>query len=307
MTRFGALAVLATLALAGCSSSHPGAPLAVGPPAHLPPSRTSHVVVIVMENKEYEDVIGAPRSTYLNALATRYGVASDDYAITHPSLPNYLALTAGSTFSIDSDCTDCHVAAANLVDQLERAHVSWKAYLEDMPSPCFLGAAAGEYAKKHNPFVYYDDIVDNPGRCRKLVPYTQLAGDLRAGTLPTFAWISPNLCDDTHDCPVSAGDHFLSGVIPSLLAELGPHGFIVITWDEGSSDRGCCRLAQGGHIAALVLGPDVRAGARDSAPVDHYGVLATIEQALGLGPLAKAADPSAGSLDPLFVRAPRVR
>jgi hypothetical protein len=265
------------------------------------------VVVIVMENKEYEDVIGAPQSTYLNALAARYGLASDDYAITHPSLPNYLALTAGSTLSIDSDCTDCHLAATNLVDQLERARISWKAYLEDMPSPCFLGAGAGEYAKKHNPFAYYDDIVGNPARCRKLVPYTQLADDLRAGALPTFVWISPNLCDDTHDCPVGDGDRFLSGIVPSLLAELGPHGLIVITWDEGSSDSGCCRLARGGHVATVVAGPDVRRAARETTPIDHYGVLATIERALGLPLLANAADPAGGSLDGLFVRAPRVR
>jgi phosphatidylinositol-3-phosphatase len=265
------------------------------------------VVVIVMENAEYGEVIGSSAAPYVNRLARRYAQATQSFAITHPSLPNYLALTSGSTQGVSSDCTDCHFSATNIVDQLEAARISWAAYLEDAPKPCFGGPSAGGYAKKHNPFIYYDDIARSPSRCAKLVGFPRLSADLRAGRLPSFSWISPNLCDDGHDCGVAAGDRFLARTVPTLLQELGPQGFLLLTWDEGTSDGGCCGVAHGGHVTTILAGPGVRAGARSPQPVDHYGVLASIERALGLPPLAGAADPRAGSLTSLFERPPRVR
>ena len=273
------------------------------PPAKGTPS---HILLIVMENKEYPQIIGSPDAPYVNGLAAHYLLAERSYAVAHPSLPNYLALLGGDTFGVTSDCTGCHVSAVNIVDQLERAGISWGAYLEDLPRPCFGGAGAGGYAKKHNPFAYYDDIAGSPARCGKLVGFARLAGGLRSGRLPTYVWISPNLCDDGHDCGVATGDRFLARTVPALLHELGPHGFLVITWDEGGSDRGCCGTAQGGHIATILAGPDVLSGARERGPVDHYGVLATIEEALGLPRLASANDPLAGRLTPLFRRPPRL-
>jgi hypothetical protein len=263
------------------------------------------VVVIMMENAEYGEVIGGSAAPYINALARRYALASDSFAITHPSLPNYLALTGGSTHGISSDCTDCHVSAANIVDQLEAAGISWGAYLEDAPTACFRGAGAGGYAKKHNPFIYYTDIANSPGRCNRLVGFQRLAANLRSGRLPSYVWISPNLCDDGHDCGVGAGDRFLARTVPALLRELGPHGFLVLTWDEGTSGNGCCGVAHGGHVATILAGPDVIRGARQRTPVDHYGVLATIEQAFGVPLLAGAADARAGRLTSLFARPPR--
>jgi hypothetical protein len=307
MRALGFCAAAASILLAlGCGAAHPGSPLAVGSAARLPQSPGSHVVVIVMENAEYGEVIGDPAAPYVNALARRYGLATQSYAITHPSLPNYLALTGGATFGVSSDCTGCHVSAVNIVDQLERARISWGAFLENSPTPCFRGAGSGGYAKKHNPFIYYDDIAGSPARCGKLAGFARLASDLRSGRLPTYTWISPNLCDDGHDCGVAAGDRFLGRTVPALLRELGPHGFLVITWDEGSSDRRCCGVAAGGQIATILAGPDVLAGGRERRPVDHYGVLATIEQALGLPPLAGAGNPRAGRLTALFRRPPRL-
>jgi hypothetical protein len=302
------LLVLALLiAAGGCGGSAADKPLAV-PPAHaLPASPSSHVVVIVMENKERDDVLGNSASRYVNALARRYAVAASSYAITHPSLPNYLALTSGSTHGITSDCTDCSVSARNLVDQLETAHLSWKAYMEDLPRPCSQVAGAGGYAKKHDPFLYYRDVAGDPRRCRRVVGFGALAADLREDRLPAFAFISPNLCHDTHDCDVATGDRFLSGLVPGLLRELGPHGFLVLTWDEGSSNAGCCTDAHGGRIATIVAGPDVRRHARSSRPVDHYGVLRTIENAFGLPPLGGAALTRSGTLAALFAHAPRIR
>jgi hypothetical protein len=134
-----------------------------------------------------------------------------------------------------------------------------------------------------------------------MVGFGQLARDLRAGTLPAFAFVVPNLCDDTHDCDVAHGDRFLARTIPPLRHQLGPHGFLVLTYDEGSSDAGCCGgAARGGHIATIVLGPDVPAGRRDARELDHYGVLRSIEDAFGLGHLGAAADPRNGTLAGLF-------
>jgi phosphatidylinositol-3-phosphatase len=301
-----ALMLVVPLLALGCGAS-PGKPLALGATAALPSSRGSHVVIIVMENAEYGEVIGSSEAPYVNALARRYGLATQSFAITHPSLPNYLALTSASTHGVSSDCTDCHVSAANIVDQLEAAGISWAAYLEDVPKPCFRGAGAGGYAKKHNPFIYYDDIAGSASRCGRLVGFGRLSQALRSGRLPTYAWITPNLCDDGHDCGVAAGDRFLARTVPALLRELGPHGLIVVTWDEGGSDQGCCGAARGGHVATIVAGPDVPRGGRMRRPIDHFGVLATIEQVLGLPPLAGAADPKAGRLTALFLRTPRVR
>ena len=194
---------LALLLAAGCGQARPGRPLAAQPLSGLSRPTSSHVIVLVMENAEDTDVLGNPAAPYTAALVRRYGLATQSFAITHPSLPNYLALTSGSTDGVSSDCTDCHVGAANIVDQLEAAGISWRAYLEDQPTACFRGATAGGYAKKHNPFIYYDDIARSRHRCGRLVGFAQLAADLRRGRLPTYAWISPNLCDDGHDCGVA--------------------------------------------------------------------------------------------------------
>lgn len=299
-----AASLLATAAIAGsCGATTPGRAIAVGPLKSLQRSRTSHVAIIVMENEDAAAVIGNADAPYTNSLARSYGLATASYAITHPSLPNYLALTSGSTRAITSDCTSCQVSAPDLVDQLEAAHVSWRAYLEDYPGRCFAGAGAGEYAKKHAPFLYYEDVVRAPGRCRNLVGFGALASDLREGRLPRFIWITPNLCDDMHDCGVATGDRFLAHTVPPLLRELGPHGFLILTWDEGDagSAAGCCSgAAAGGRIATIVAGPGARRGARTAKPVDHFGVLATIEAAFALPRLGAAANGANGNLRPLL-------
>ncbi len=298
---------IATSSLAACSAARPGGPV-VGASRVLPQKR-SHVLVLAMENEEATSIVGNPQAPYANSLIRHYGLATQSYAVAHPSLPNYIALTSGSTHGIESDCTECSVDATNVVDQLEAARVSWKAYMEGLPHPCFEGAeATGGYAKKHDPFAYYDDIASTPSRCRRIVGFGALSSDLRTGTLPTYAWISPNLCDDGHDCGVVGGDRFLARAVPSLIRALGPRGFLVITWDEGATDRGCCGgAAGGGRVATIVVGPQVRPGARLSRPVDHYGVLATVERALGLPSLGGAADSVNGNLEGLFARPPRLR
>ncbi|HEV8421546.1 MAG TPA: alkaline phosphatase family protein [Actinomycetota bacterium] len=236
------------------------------------------MIVIVMENKDFRDLIGNPDAPYINSLASRYGLALDYHAITHPSLPNYLALLGGSTFGIDSNCTDCHVDAPTLVDRLEDAGISWKAYMEGAPSPCFKGAVVGRYAKKHNPFMYFDGIAGEPARCSRVVPFDELDRDLAGGGLARFVWITPDLCHDMHDCGIAGGDRFLKGLIPKLLPTLHPDGALFLTWDESSSRTG----KDGGRIATIVAGPKVRRGFRSSVRYTHYSLLHTIEESWGL-------------------------
>ena len=291
-------AVVAALLASGCGASDPQfkPQRTASPPAR---ASVSHIAVIVMENAEYSDVLNSGSAPYISSLAKQYALASESFGITHPSLPNYLALTGGSTAGITSDCTDCSVAGAGLAGQLASAGVSWKAYMESLPSPCFKGAGAGEYAKKHDPFIYYRAIAANPAQCSRIVPLTNLAGDERAG-LPRFLWISPNLCHDMHDCSVATGDRFLNSLVPPLLQALGPRGLLILTFDEGLSNAGCCARASGGHIVTVLAGGAARPHGVLKTPVDHYSTLQLIEDLLRLRRLGGAACACTPTLAPLL-------
>lgn len=253
----------------------------------------SHVVVILMENKECSQVVGNSDAPYLNALGRRYALLRNFYATRHPSFPNYLAMTAGSTLgtTVDATCATCRYPQRNIVDQLDAAHISWKAYMEGMPAPCYGPRRTGRYAKRHNPFLFFTDISGDRARCAKDVPFSQLAADIHADRLPRFSWITPDLCDDMHNCPVAAGDRFLARTIPALLPAVGPSGAIFITWDEGTTNRGCCRLASGGNIPTVIAGGAVRLGARPTTAYDAYSILKTIEDGWRLPRLRDAACP----------------
>ena len=251
----------------------------------------SHVFLIVMENEESTGIMGNSAAAYINALAGGHGLATEYFAVSHPSLPNYLALTAGSTFGIASDCTGCYVNATNIADQVESSGRSWKAYMESMPSSCYVGDAY-PYMQKHNPFIYYNDIRTNPARCAEhVVPFTQLSTDLTNGTVPNFAWITPNMCNDMHDCSIATGDAWLAKVVPGILASSAFQngGVLFITWDEGESSAGCCGNAAGGQVATLVIAPNGVAGLRSTIAETHYSLLRTIEDAWGLSALGQAA------------------
>jgi len=272
------------------------------PPAPAVPA-FSHVFVIVMENHEYGSIIGSSAAPYINSLASTYALATNYYGASHPSLPNYLALTAGSTFGIASDCTTCFVGATNIADQVEASGRSWKAYMEDMPSPCFTSASAGNYAMKHNPFMYYNDIRTNAARCAgHVVPFSQFGADMSSGQVPNLVWITPNMCNDMHDCAVSTGDGWLRSVVPTITASAAFRngGALFITWDEGSSSAGCCSDSWGGRVATLVISPRVISGFRSSVAENHYGLLRTIEDGFHLAHLGAAGWSSSTPLREYF-------
>ncbi len=310
--RAGALALVATLALGACTSTPKKAaktptpsassvsPSATtGGPSSAPattrrpapaPTRSAasgvpafdHIVVLVMENHGYGDIIGNPDAAYINGLAARGGLATAYQAVAHPSLPNYLALVGGSTFGITSDCTTCYVSAPNLAaDRISRSGRTWRAYQESMPGPCFIGSA-DPYAQKHNPFIYFDNIRGDPAQCGRIVPYPRLSADFAtAASTPNFAFVTPNLCHDMHDCSIATGDQWLSQAVPAILgspAFTTQNSLLVITWDEAET---------GGdnRVATLLVGRSVRAGYRSAAPYSHYSLLRTIEAAWSLAPL----------------------
>jgi phosphatidylinositol-3-phosphatase len=299
------IAVIAISSGSGQSSSNSrqsGTPRssATEPAASKAPG--SHVFVILLENHGFNQVIGNPNAPYINRLADEGVVATRYYAITHPSLPNYLAIIGGSTFGIQSDCTQCSARGSNLALQLARAGISWRAYMNGLESSCWLGGYRGLYAKKHNPFFYFPTITRDPSRCAQVVPGGRLNADLADGDVARFVWITPNTCQDAHDCAIAHSDRYLIGLVPVLLRELGPHGFLVITFDEGPTDLGCCGGDHGGRVATILVGPDLRHGARVKTVYDHYSLLRTLEDAFSLPHLRKAN--AARSMRDAFSRFP---
>ena len=241
------------------------------------------VVVIVFENQPPSAVLGNPSAPTFNRLAGRYATLTNYSALTHPSLPNYLALVSGSTQGITSDCTDCTVAGRNLADTLERAGGSWKTYAQGLPRPGFTGASAGGYAKRHNPLLYFRDVLERPDRLRRVVPLSYFTRDLAGNALPDFSLVVPDLCHDMHDCPVATGDAWLDRFLQPLLGSSAlRNGVIFVVFDEDDE-------AHGNQVTALALGPLVRPGSHTPQRLDHYALLRTIEDGLGLPLLGQSA------------------
>jgi hypothetical protein len=245
----------------------------------------TRVAVLVLENHEVGGILDDPSAPYLSSLARKHAVATRAFALTHPSLPNYIALVAGRTAGITTDCvpSDCPVRGPSLVDQLEAHGISWRGYMESMPKPCFhmSGDELGRYAQRHNPFAYLTAVWSRRSRCQKVVPFSDLRDDMRRG-MPRFSWITPNLCHDMHDCGIAAGDRWLRRTVPPLLRALGPNGVLILTFDEGTTEASCCNGAHGGRIATILAGDGARRLATYDQPVDHYSTLATIGSLLGL-------------------------
>ncbi len=250
--------------------------------ARVPLPDFEHVVVIVFENKESSSVLGNSAAPSFNSYARRYANLTRYYGVTHPSLPNYLAMVSGSTHGITSDCTTCVASGKSLADTIEASGRTWKTYAEGLPSPGFLGSSNRGYAKKHDPFAYFPNIADNPRRRALIVPMSRLAPDLRARTLPSFSLVVPDLCHSMHDCSVGVGDAWLRRNARPLVSL--PNSVVFVVFDEGSTN-----IRGGGHTVALALGTAVRPRSRFSRVTGHYGLLRTIEQAWGLPLLGGSA------------------
>ena len=189
-----------------------------------------------------------------------------------PSLPNYLAMTAGSTLGCRSNECEPGYPSRNLFRQLEGRGIWWKVWASSMPVPC-ARYDDGLYARRHNPAVYYANIYPRPCKDR-VVHYPTGFPD----RVPRFVFVVPNLCQDMHDCDVATGDRWLSREVPKFLAG---GAVVLVTFDETSGDRT--------RIATIASGPGIAKGARDGHRYTLFGVLRGIEERFGLEPLRKAA------------------
>jgi hypothetical protein len=236
-----------------------------------------HVYIIMMENHSTPDIIGDPNAPFINSLATTYGFAANYFGVTHPSFPNYLAATSGSNWDINFDPTTVqNLDHTNIVDQLEANHRTWKAYMDGMIAgqPQTDGANGNRYVVKHDPFIMYTDVQDNPTRLQNIVPLTQLSSDLNhPDKLPNYIWISPDQCNDMHGigganspCPyantqgdqndqnlIADGDAFVRTWVTAIMHSRAwtSRSVIFLTWDENDfaptpntedyiNDDGCC-------------------------------------------------------------------
>jgi hypothetical protein len=283
--------VTATALLTGCgaggTTSSPSSAAGPGPSSSAVAAATGpcgrraqplrHVVWVVLENHAYDQVIGSADAPYINGLAASCGLATRFTAEGHPSLPNYIAMTSGSTQGItDDDGPGAHrLAVPSIFSQLG---ARWRAWQESMPGACAL-SDSGNYAVRHNPAVYYTGV-------RRAC--TAQDRTLRGGASPSaaFTFVTPNLCHDMHSCSVRAGDRWLAGWLPGLLrsrAYRSGSTVVFVTWDEDDGSAGQ-------HIPTLVLSPGTRRGTRSATPFNHYSLLRTTEEILGVpGRLGAAA------------------
>jgi hypothetical protein len=289
----GLVAVLVLIAAAYSSQSRPDdrADRLAGPPDHL--------IVVIEENHSFEQIIGSPAAPFLNQLAAHGTLLTDYYAITHPSLPNYVALLSGRT-PIENNCHGCTFSGPNLVDQLEARHISWAAYYQSLPRPCSTVAGAGAYTEAVDPFMHAADIRDHPSRCDRVLPFTRFHPDLTSGRLPTVVFVMPDLHHEMHSGPVRVADTWLHRLVGQLQASpvWRQDTRMVVTFDESahSDVRSCCDgLGRGGRIPTIVAGPRIPPG-RDGTPYTHYSLLRSIEAAFGLPFLGHAGDPATATI-----------
>jgi phospholipase C len=243
-----------------------------------PPRVFAHVIWIWMENHSYDGIVGSSDAPFLNQLARGCGLAASYRGVAHPSLPNYIAATSGDTQGVADDGSPSGhpLSAVSIFEQARSA----KSYEESMPSPCRL-TPSGSYAVKHNPQAYYLRI-RKACRTNDVPMGTPTAGGLtralRRDTLPQFSFLTPNLCNDMHDCSVSTGDAWLSRWMRTITASPTYRRgttVVFVTWDE---DDG----SSGNRVATIVVSPYTKPDTRSSRPFTHYSLLRTTEELLGI-------------------------
>jgi phospholipase C len=265
------------------------APAACGQSARRAPV-IHRVVVVVMENHSYSDVIG--HAPFITSLAHRCGLAKNYHAISHPSLPNYLAMTSGSTHGIHSDCTpsECPQRGRSIFSQVTNHRLRWRSYAESMPVTCDTGSS-GLYAARHVPAVYYlrvRSICHSHVRASGALTTGRLHHALNSGHAPSYMFVTPNLCNDMHDCSVPTGDAWLSRWIPMMTksrAYRAGHTVILLVWDEGGGDN---------QVPLIVVSPYTRPGTVTSRALNHYSLLRASEHLLGFRRYLGAANAFSG-------------
>jgi phosphatidylinositol-3-phosphatase len=276
---------------ASTHASHHGATSAA---AASPP----HIMVIVEENEGYSNIIGSSKAPYINSLASTHASATKWYGLTDSSLADYVALISGTTGSYSSP---------TLVGELATSGISWKAYMEGMPSACYTGPGVGSYAKVHNPFVHFKSITSNTAQCDRIVPFAGSGGfasDLTGNTAPSFMFVVPNVCDDMHSScssmnKIKQGDQWLKANLPTVFGSQWymNGGIVIITWDSATTaDKSGWNTGSGGHVPTIVISATF-SGAFSSGG-NQYGTLRAIEEEYVVGYLGKSSSAANGDLKP---------
>jgi hypothetical protein len=261
-------------------------------------SPIQHVFIILMENHDWRDIKGSSSAPYINSLLAQGSHAEQYYNPPgiHPSLPNYLWLEAGTNFGHldDNNPSSDHQSTTNhLVTLLTKTGLTWRAYEENISGTTCPLNSSGEYAVRHEPFTYFDDVTNNLSSTSQnciqhLRPFTQLATDLSNNNEANYNFITPNLIDDMHDGTIQDGDNWLKTNLPTILNSQAykNNGVVFITWDEGEGDDG--------PIGMIVLSPLAKKNYSNTIHYDHSSTLKTLEEIFGVSPMlggaAKATD-----------------
>ena len=248
----------------------------------------NHVFWVLEENTDYASVTTSSMP-YLMGLAAQYGLATQYYANTHPSIGNYLMLTGGQIITNNDSYSGPAIAADNIVRELTAAGKSWKLYAEDLPSAgdVQMGVDNGTYTSRHNGLVYYTDVQNDPLKAQHVVPFTQLATDMAAGALPNYGFIEPNLCNDAHDCGLDVADSWLQANVAPLLAnpQFQQDGLLIVTFDESSGDN----THGGGRVTLVMIGPKVKRGFQSTTLYQEPSLLRFTLKTLGITVYPNAA------------------
>jgi acid phosphatase len=246
--------------------------------AQLP--QFNHVFVVLEENTNYLTVIGNPSMPYFNSLVSQYGLATQYYANTHPSIGNYFMLTTGAIIT-NNDRFHGIVKADNVVRHLLAAGKTWKAYEEDLPYAGYLSPDVPNYARRHCPLSYLSDVVNSSDQILNLVPFTQFSADLASGSFPDYSFITPNLCNDAHDCSLATADSWLQTNIDPLVqnASFKSGDLLVIVFDESATDN----TNGGGRVAWVAISPKFsKKSFKSSTLYQHQNTLRLMMEGIGL-------------------------
>ncbi len=275
--KFFTLVMLAGLC-AGCGSGGSPTPRKANAPSKGP---AAHVILVVEENRSFSTVY-RNKMPWLSALGDKYGIATNYYSNQKGSLLSYLWLSSGSSesrFGCDGNQCAHTITDGNIFRELNKAGMSWNVYADSLPNPGFMGAFAGEYAKRHNPAVWYSDVVNSPAQQQNVVPFTRFSVDLAAENLPDYSIIIPNLDDDAHDGSPEMADQWLKTNISPLLDsryfQAGQKNVMFITFDNGDNDNQ-------GQVFTAVVGQSVIPGIKVNTSFRHENTLRTVMQLLGL-------------------------
>ncbi|GHJ48898.1 acid phosphatase [Catellatospora sp. TT07R-123] len=267
---------VAAVALAALAATTVYAQHAAAAPA-VP--RPDHIVLVMFENKNYSSISGSSSAPYFNSLASQGAKFTNSYAITHPSQPNYIALVSGGVQGVtNDDCPKNFTGKENLAHQLNAAGFSFTGYSEAMPSDGYTGCSSGNYRRKHNGWVNFDNVPASGN-----LTYASFPSDFTK--LPTVSFVSPDMCNDMHDCSVGTGDTWLRNNLDAYAQWAKTHNsLLIVTFDESG-------VSLTNKIFTVFVGQHVKPG-NYSESINHYSVLRTIEDAYGLAAIGGAASKS---------------